>query len=64
MNDKKREEFVQSIFDYVCENERYELWSKNEAIESTLILLVNDIGVAQCFINAIGLKADLYDDLW
>lgn len=54
--------FCTRIADYVETSEGYEKMTKRDAVMSALRVLTNDIGAAQDFIYAIGLKVDLYDE--
>lgn len=60
--EENKEQFVQSIADYVETHFQYSEMSKRGAVVSALEVLVNDIGAAQRFINVIGLKINLYDE--
>lgn len=55
-----RERFVQETYEYVKTHERWNELTKDEVLRETLLLLVGDIGAAQAFLDAIGVKVDLY----
>lgn len=56
-----REKFVEEMLAYIKTHQNYENWTKDEAILTTLNVLVGDIGAAQNFVYAIGLDVDLYE---
>jgi len=61
LNDS-RQEFVEAMVRYVKTHERWSELSKEDAVRETLLVLTGDIGAAQGFLNAIGVKVDLYGD--
>lgn len=57
----RRDAFIKGVADYVETNARWAEMSKREAVEATVRLLVEDVGAAQSFLDAIGVPYDLYD---
>ena len=61
LNDS-RQEFVESMVRYTKTHERWSQLSKEDAVRSAIRVMLDDVGAAQGFLNAIGVKVDLYAD--
>ena len=59
--EQTKQEFITSIADYVETGEGYSKYTKRDAVMAALRVLTEDIGAAQSFVNAIGVKIDLYE---
>jgi hypothetical protein len=56
-----KEKFAESIADYVETSNGYPVFTKRDAMITAILVLTNDIGAAQRFLDVIGLKIDLYE---
>ena len=59
--EQTKQDFITSIADYVEMGEGYNKYTKRDAVMAALRVLTEDIGAAQSFVNAIGVKIDLYE---
>jgi hypothetical protein len=60
INEKGRQ-LTTSVADYVETHSDYASLSKREVAVETVRVLLDDIGAAQEFLNAIGVNVDLYE---
>ena len=56
----RRQKYADSIADYVMTHERIETLSQRDVALATVRVMLDDIGAAQGFLDAIGVKVDLY----
>lgn len=55
------DEFINGMIDYVKTSMSYESYDKEQAMREVLNVLFGDIGAAQNFLYALGVKVDLYE---
>lgn len=53
--------FAESIADYVQTSRHFDAMDKREAIISAVEVLLGDPGAAQGYMDALGVKIDIYD---
>lgn len=54
-------DFAKSIVRFAQQHNKWTTMSKEEAALETVMVILDDIGAAQEFLNAIGVTVDLYE---
>lgn len=61
---EKKVELAESIANYVITSSTFHRWSKRQVSLETALVMMEDIGLAQAFLDAIGVPYDVYDMRW
>lgn len=60
MSGRDAREFAEGIANYVQSHGRYTRLTKRQAMVEAVLVLINDIGAAQGYLQTIGIDVDLY----